>query len=192
MKKKKTRVCLDCGVPITRQATYCKSCGYKNMRHCPPGYKLNIKVKNKGWFKKGNVPWNAGLIIETPLACRPKKGEHRSPETEFVKGRISWNKGKKHPKIRGENHHFWKGDNVGYYSLHAWVKRKLGKAMVCSNCGAVKNIDWSNISGKYLRDVNDYQALCRKCHLQYDRENIPGSMSITFKNGSHGERICAV
>ena len=31
---------------------------------------------------------------------------------------------------------------------------------------------WSNISGKYLRDVKDWQRLCVLCHSKYDRATI--------------------
>lgn len=42
--------CLGCREPITRQANYCKACGYKH-RTRPRGLVYKIKVKNRGWFK---------------------------------------------------------------------------------------------------------------------------------------------
>lgn len=42
---------------------------------------------NKGCFKKGNTPWNAGL-----------KGIHLNPDTEFKKG-----------EMVGKDHYSWRG-----------------------------------------------------------------------------------
>ena len=69
-----------------------------------------------------------------------------------------------------ENHHYWKGDNVSYSGLHKWVARKLGKPKRCDKCGDVNanRYNWSNISGKYLRDLSDWWRLCCKCHWSYD------------------------
>ena len=65
----------------------------------------------------------------------------------------------------------WKGDKVGYRSLHTWIIRKLGKANHCKSCGLDKipkgkkrYFDWANISQKYKRDITDWKQLCKKCH----------------------------
>ena len=68
----------------------------------------------------------------------------------------------------GENHGLWKGDNVGYKSLHQWVSRHKGKARKCIKCNSIKNVEWANISGKYKRDLNDWMPLCKKCHTAFD------------------------
>jgi len=58
------------------------------------------------------------------------------------------------------------GSNV---SLHDWVKRRKPKLEYCERCGKVNCwIDLSNNSGNYLRDVNDYEWLCRSCHRKKD------------------------
>jgi len=96
------------------------------------------------------------------------KGQHSSPETEFKKGEAPWNKGKK--SNRGEElHHNWKGDDVGYISLHQWVARHKEKPKKCEFCESNRNLQWSNISGEYKRDLNDWQCLCAKCHYKFDR-----------------------
>ena len=62
---------------------------------------------SKGQFFKGFTPWNKNLTKETDerlIYFRPtvfKKGEHRSPETEFKKGEMS-------EKQKGENNSGWK------------------------------------------------------------------------------------
>ena len=31
------------------------------------------------------------------------------------------------PGVKGELNHSWKGDKVGYWGVHAWVYKQLGK-----------------------------------------------------------------
>ena len=62
----------------------------------------------------------------------------------------------------------WKGDEVGYYGLHTWVARKLGKPKKCNRCGTTKakRYEWANISREYKRDLSDWERLCASCHRQ--------------------------
>jgi hypothetical protein len=62
----------------------------------------------------------------------------------------------------------WKGDNVGYGALHDWVRYHKQKPEFCEECKVVKPYDLANISGEYKRDVNDFEWLCRKCHMTKD------------------------
>lgn len=75
----------------------------------------------------------------------------------------------------GKNHYNWKGDNVGYFGLHEWVKKTMGQPKNCEHCPKTDlkgmKIHWANISGKYRRDVNDWVRLCVKCHWDFDRES---------------------
>ena len=102
----------------------------------------------------------------------------------FHKGHRVWNKGIKGIiKPRNEKAYNWKGDNVGYGGVHAWVKRIKGNPKECSQCEKKGkftkyqkqgkqchkwNIDWANIDHKYRRKVDDYIGLCRSCHRKYD------------------------
>lgn len=121
----------------------------------------------KTHFKKGFTPWNKGLsgwVTE----------EHRQALIDCATGRTPWNKGKTMMQTQGEKNWIWAGDNVSYRSLHKWVQRHLGKPGECEQCDR-KNltehqIHWSNISGDYLRDLEDWQRLCAKCHKAYDKQ----------------------
>lgn len=95
-------------------------------------------------FRKGMTPWNKGL-----------KG-----------AQVAWNKGLRY--MPDDEHSGWKGDLVGYISLHQWIKRKLGKPLYCSNNRShiAKRFVWSNISGKYTRDLMDWRSLCNSCNLR--------------------------
>lgn len=92
-----------------------------------------------------------------------KKGQRSSPETEFKKG------------CTEEKCIQWKGDKVGYFALHQWVNKKLGKPGKCEKCGKDglkrKQIHWANISGNYKRDINDWIRLCSRCHYFFDKRN---------------------
>jgi hypothetical protein len=68
----------------------------------------------------------------------------------------------------GENHPHWKGALVGYAPLHQWIKRNKEKTGKCSTCGHCGKTEWANISGVYLRDLNDFAEMCHACHSEFD------------------------
>lgn len=73
------------------------------------------------------------------------------------------------PPPSGDKSGPWKGDAVGYAQLHDWIRQQKGKPGPCAHCGAAKTL-WANVSREYRRDLNDWMALCSKCHHAYDRE----------------------
>ncbi len=62
----------------------------------------------------------------------------------------------------------WKGDNVGLPALHEWIENRKPKPKFCECCKTNKPYDLANISGLYKRDVNDFEWLCRSCHMHRD------------------------
>lgn len=86
-------------------------------------------------------------------------------------------------KAVGKEHWQWKGENVGYVALHAWIRRHLPKPERCQICNERPPKDVANIATKYLRalpwtadilietynrDLKNWQWLCRKCHNYKD------------------------
>jgi len=72
--------------------------------------------------------------------------------------------------FKNEKEHInWKGDEVKYQGLHKWLREHKPKPEFCERCNK-KPKDLANISGLYKRDINDYEYLCRSCHLKADRE----------------------
>lgn len=72
----------------------------------------------------------------------------------------------------GDKNPNWKGDKVKYRALHTWVRNSLGIPSQCKFCGKTDKevkIEWANKSGKYLRELNDWIPLCKKCHRRYDK-----------------------
>ena len=132
------------------------------LKNRPKGLKYRLVKKNPTSFEKGRTPWNKG-----------KKGSHFSRATEIKKGQhLSKSTELTREKVLGEKNYKWKGDLVGYFALHTWVYRKLGKAKKCNKCGSTHNVHWSNISGKYLRKINDWKELCQFCHFSKDRKEL--------------------
>lgn len=114
-----------------------------------------LKRKGRGrfcskecWYKTklGKAPWNKG---GTGL-------------------QVAWNKGKE-CAWREEKHVNWKEVGYGYSAVHNWIRKKLPYPKRCSLCNRVKKLEWANKSGEYKRDIEDWIALCRKCHVNYDR-----------------------
>lgn len=72
-----------------------------------------------------------------------------------------------------EKNYNWKGDEVGYRSLHFWVIKKLGRPDTCEFCGITglrgMKIQWANVSQEYRRDITDWVRLCSTCHKFYDK-----------------------
>lgn len=118
------------------------------------------------------------------------KGISVSPNTQIKKGQILsrdvlYKKGD--VRITGVNHHLWKGDEVGYFAAHAWIKRSFGKAIKCESelcvyprrakTGNVllrpKRFEWANINHTFSRKMTDYRQLCASCHRQFDRMQNP-------------------
>lgn len=146
---------------VFERKKYCsKKCFYRFKKR-PRGLKYKLTKVNSGWFKKGFTPWIKGKKLSEDVKNKisiANKGRRFSPNTEFKKGQF----------LR-EKHPFWKGDNVGYYALHVWVKKELGKAKKCEECKSELNVQWANKSRKYLRNINDWFQLCIKCHNKYDK-----------------------
>jgi hypothetical protein len=66
----------------------------------------------------------------------------------------------------------WKGDDIKYGAIHAWISLKYGRANRCenSNCkGICTTYDWALKHGmKYERRRDCFMQLCRSCHQYYD------------------------
>jgi len=111
--------------------------------------------------------WNKGKKM--PFIHRVMK-DGFLPVMAFIKGNIPWNKGIIGTYLENEKNSQWRGDEVGYYALHDWVRRRFHKNMLCEICGAddKKVYHLANKSGEYKRDLSDWMRLCVSCHKKYD------------------------
>ena len=70
---------------------------------------------------------------------------------------------------KAEEHPRWKGDDVGYASLHEWISVNWGKAKQFDcECGK-QAIDWANITNIYDRVRENWKPMCRSCHKKFDK-----------------------
>lgn len=53
-------------------------------------------------------------------------------------------------------------------ALHYKIKKLKKKPLLCEKCKKNKATELSNISQKYLDDINDWWWLCGSCHTKYD------------------------
>jgi stalled ribosome alternative rescue factor ArfA len=103
----------------------------------------------------------------------------RKKISEKLKGRGSWNKGKKASQCAnkiskaGRLNGHWKGDEASYSAKHHWITNNYGKPTKCELCRkdnlSGREINWASISHKYKRDRKDWMRLCTKCHGIYDK-----------------------
>lgn len=108
-----TKICKSCGSKITKKV----NCSKKN-------WELT-KFCSRSCINKGRVSWNKGghLTEKHKEKLREvlkgkclntgnthfKKGERKSVETEFKKGKRPWNYGIPNPNFQGINNPRWKG-----------------------------------------------------------------------------------
>lgn len=117
--------------------------------------KDNIRIGLKKYFSEHP---EAGQKISEREKGRIISLKQRRVISEANKGRI------------GELSGNWKGDRAGYTAIHIWIRKHKEQSLICERCGEIpRKLEISNISGKYLRDINDYEWLCTKCHKTKDR-----------------------
>lgn len=110
------------------------------------------------------------------LKGRKQSKEHIKKRVEKIRKALTGRKLSKSTRAkmrksahRGENHYNWKGNKVGYDALHDWIKNHKPKPKFCEKCKINSPTELANISGKYKRDVNDFEWLCRSCHIEKDK-----------------------
>src|SRR5574341_1803110 len=70
----------------------------------------------------------------------------------------------------GYKNGMWKGDDVGYMSLHLWVRDHLQQPELCEECSKTKSYDLANITGIYDRNFVNWKYLCRSCHMKLKKK----------------------
>lgn len=124
---------------------------------CHKNFKTKLSLVKKGWGKYCSRDCYTKAMPRTKNPGRFKIGHKKQGKNE-----------------RNSN---WRGDDVGYTALHAWVRRRLEKPKLCQECKINVAIDLANISQKYKRDLDDWEWLCRKCHMIKD-----GRLNTLLKN----------
>lgn len=134
-------------VPSNKRLCKCGCCG--------EWIDIVDKYGHERFYKKGHQ--NIG---KTPLKGRKFSEEWKTNISKSKKGKPSHRCGEKNVK--------WKGDDVGYFGRHRRIKKELPKPEFCQICKIRQVRHLSNISGKYLLDLSDWQWVCILCHNRFD------------------------
>ena len=75
--------------------------------------------------------------------------------------------------------------------MHKWIQKHLIKPQTCRDCNKPLKLELANISGKYLRDVSDWEWLCHFCNLNKDAKNRKENGRLTAKKflGQEGRKL---
>ena len=110
-------------------------------------------------FQKGNKEWKKWKSRPDQNGkSNPHYGKHHTKEVKDKLRKLHLNEGSP----------TWKGDRVGRSALHRWVKRRIPKPDLCVRCKKRKPMDLSNTGHTYKRNLEDWEWLCKKCHVIKD------------------------
>ena len=112
---------------------------------------------------------------------------------EINKGNREWMKGR-----NGISANAWKGEKAGYHAIHIWLNKFHKKSDSCQQCGTkiFSRLEWANLSGEYKREIEDYMAMCPRCHRLFDQKDVcrkghPYTQETTLLN-NRGHRHCKI
>jgi endogenous inhibitor of DNA gyrase (YacG/DUF329 family) len=165
--KRIEKICKICGKKFKRKQIEIEKKGGKFCSYrCYWKDLLGRPNTSKTKFKKGQKAWNKGLNGNNYLSPEAKK------KMSVWKDKFE----NKSPR--------WKGMKAGYFAKHIHIVKHYGHAPQCEYCKVIGkkifaggnryrwSIEWANVSGKYLRDRNDYVGLCKACHMKFDSGQI--------------------
>lgn len=150
----------------------------KNIRcnYCGKKIKIsNYRLKNaknhfcnlncKSEWQKENLCGKNNYFYNKKHTEKTKRKLHKN----YTKKRI---KKYRNSRLKIKNP-MWKGNKVKKGALHEWIRNHKSKSKFCKKCGKITDkLELSNISGKYKRNINDFEWLCRSCHSKLHRGNI--------------------
>lgn len=120
--------------------------------------KENIIPKDYNWIHNEYV-----ILGKTAIQISNEFGCHACTIKRRLKRHNILNEGN-----NGHRNPNWKGDNTSYFALHEWIGNHKLKPKFCEECKKVPPLDLANINGTYNRDINNYEWLCRRCHMLKD------------------------
>ena len=68
---------------------------------------------------------------------------------------------------RGSGNPNWVGDKIKRVGLHRWVRKHKPEPAFCEICGSKPPHDLAN-KGIYDKNLDNWEYLCRKCHMTKD------------------------
>lgn len=105
--------------------------------------------------------------------CKCDCGATKIVESSSLKRNVSCGCLREERLVRGQGHHLWKEKDVGYSSIHSWLRRNFGKANKCEKCNSSNRVQWALLKDKeYERKRENFWQLCCLCHLEYDGTKV--------------------
>jgi len=153
------KICLYCGEKFYKNLTESKKY-WATKKYCSAncGNESRKGKKVPGHTKLMKKAWEEG------------KYKNRKPTRyiNFGKNQIK----EKNPNWKGDkaDTYRWKNNYSEYVRLHEQIRKIKGYAKICEHCGSITNVCWANKSHEYKEDLDDWIALCPKCHYQYDKK----------------------
>lgn len=129
----------------------------------------NVGNRN-GWLGRKHTEETKKKISEAHKGKKQPK-EFGEKMSRLMTGRKLTEEWKKKIGIgnTGDSNGMWKGDNLAnMVALHQWVRRHLPEPELCQICNQSPPYDLANTTGNYTRDFNNWQYLCRRCHMDCD------------------------
>ncbi len=114
-------------------------------------------------------------------------GKTHSPETRLqlhnthIGIKISSGALEKRKLLVEDKSNRWKGNEVGYHGIHRWAHKNLIRPQTCRDCNEMKQLELSNISREYKREISDWEWLCVSCHRLKDARSVQQEGKITAK-----------
>jgi len=163
------------GTSLTRKNGI-KSCGCYRPYHIKDLTGKNFGrltvLKQAKQLKKGIIRWNCICECGKEKVINGqdlKTGNTKSCGCMSKENSIKLGKSRKNSSCnKNEINGMWKGDNATLPAIHAWIRRRKTKPEYCEFCKIYPPYDLANISQKYHRDINDFEWLCRRCHMIKD------------------------
>ncbi len=138
--------------------------------------KKGLKIGGRPKTGKDLVCMGCGITFYQKLSKINEFGNFHDPECFKEYNRKNkvrpWSE-KVTEKNSGENNNNFKGIMATYDSLHHRVRYHKGNPKFCVGCGITQDeafLEWSNQSGLYLDDLDDYQGRCYFCHREHDKK----------------------
>ena len=116
--------------------------------------KSTYQIAKEFDYKKSTV---YELLKEYKIKTR-NKSEAQLGEKNYMYGKMK------------EKSPVWKGKNAKTNAKHMWMKAHFKPLKKCEKCGLETNVELSfnHCLGDYTRNIDDYEYLCRKCHVKKD------------------------
>lgn len=140
--------CKECGKNCERKKVtyFCSHSCHQKYKWRKRGYK-QYEGSKKSYFQKGHSQSNTGKTHFKKGIVPWHKGT-----TGLIK---AWNKGKKVPKITGENHYLWKGGISATQEYHNFYKKQY-KYRKRGATGSHTKQEWESLK-------KHYQHMCLCC-----------------------------